>query len=210
MYILAFLTSFEHKCQTIVENKFKTAIALFDKANTKDPHTEISDGTAYPKELLYAMRMTEKLNLFEPNASEAVQLAVRCQHICRWEIPRDAYEMNRKGYLTWRKGLAKFHAKKAAEILKEVGYDDALINKVTFLLQKKQLKRNEETQLLEDVICLVFLDFYFEKFSKKYAEEKLIDIVQKTWAKMSKKGHKAALQLNFSKESSALIKKALA
>lgn len=193
-----------------MENKLKIAITLFDKANTKDPNTETFDGTAYPKELLYAIRMTEKLNLFEPNASEAVQLAVRCQHICRWEIPRDAYEMNRKGYLMWRKNLAKFHAKKSAEILKEVGYDDILIDNVTFLLQKKQLKRNEETQLLEDVICLVFLDFYFEKFSKKYAEEKLIDIVQKTWEKMSDKGHKAALQLNFSKESLALIQKALA
>jgi len=193
-----------------MENKFKTAISLFDKANTNDPYTEISKEKEYPKELLYAIRMTEKLNQFEPDASEAVQLAVRCQHICRWEIPRDSYEMNRKGYLTWRKDLAKFHAKKAAGILKDVGYDDSQIDHVTFLLQKKQLKRNEETQLLEDVVCLVFLENYFEKFSKKYAEEKLIDIIQKTWAKMSDKGHEAALQLNFSKESSSLIQKALA
>ncbi len=192
-----------------MENKFERAIRLFDKANTNDSYTEISDGTAYPKELLYAIRMTEKLNKFEPNASEAIQLAVRCQHICRWEIPRDSYEMNRKGYLTWRKDLAKFHAKKATKILKEVGYDAALISKVTFLLLKKQLKRNDETQLLEDVICLVFLEYYFEKFATKYAEDKLIDIVQKTWAKMSNKGHEAALQLNLSKESSALIEKAL-
>ncbi|MCF6296734.1 MAG: DUF4202 domain-containing protein [Flavobacteriaceae bacterium] len=194
----------------MVKYKFKTAIQLFDKANTSDPNTETSNGKTYPKELLYAIRMTEKLNQFEPNASEAVQLAVRCQHICRWEIPRDSYEMNRKGYLTWRKDLAKFHAKKATEILKEIGYDDSLIDKVTFLLQKKQLKRNKETQLLEDVVCLVFLENYFEKFSKKYAEKKLIDIVQKTWAKMSDKGHEAALQLNFSKKSLTLIQKALA
>ncbi len=193
-----------------MENKFKTAIQLFDKANTEDPNTEIADGKSYPKELLYAIRMTDKLNQFESNASEAVQLAVRCQHICRWEIPRDSYEMNRKGYLTWRKDLAKFHAKKATEILKGVGYNDSLIDSVAFLLQKKQLKRNEETQLLEDVVCLVFLEHYFEKFSAKYAEEKLIDIVQKTWAKMSNKGHEAALELNFSKESFSLIEKALA
>ena len=118
--------------------------------------------------------------------------------------------MNRKGYLSWRKDLAKFHANKSAEILKEVGYDDTLIDNVTFLLQKKQLKRNDDTQLLEDVVCLVFLEYYFERFSKKYAEEKLIDIIQKTWAKMSDKGHEVALQLNFSKESLALIQKALA
>lgn len=192
-----------------MENKFKTAIEFFDKANTEDPNTEITDGKPYPKELLYAIRMTDKLNQFEPNASEAVQLAVRCQHICRWEIPRNSYEMNRKGYLTWRKNLTKFHAKKATEILKAVGYNDSLIDSVAFLLQKKQLKRNEETQLLEDVVCLVFLEHYFEKFSTKYAEEKLIDIVQKTWTKMSTKGHEEVLKLNLSKNTSALITKAL-
>ena len=192
-----------------MNNNFENAIGLFDQANTKDPHTEISDGKEYPKELLYAIRMTEKLNEFEPNASEAVKLTARCQHICRWEIPRDSYEMNRVGYLKWRKDLKDFHAKKAAGILKEVGYDDVLINNVAFLLQKKQLKKNEETQLLEDVICLVFLQHYFEKFSEKYTEEKLIDIVQKTWAKMSNKGHEAALKLDFSKKSMQLITKAL-
>lgn len=193
-----------------MNTKFDNAIRLFDEANSNDPHKETSKGKVVPKELLYAMRMTERLNQFEPKASEAVQLAVRCQHICRWEIPRDSYEMNRKGYLTWRRDLAKFHANKAAEILTEIGYDKPTIDSVTFLLQKKQLKKNEETQLLEDVICLVFLEFYFEKFSTKYSEEKLIDIVQKTWAKMSDKGHKSALKINFSDNSSALIQKALA
>ncbi len=192
-----------------MESKFETAIRLFDKANSQDPFTETSEGKEYPKELLYAIRMTDKLNSFEPNASEAVQLAVRCQHICRWTIARDSYEMNRKGYLTWRKDLAKFHAKKAAGIMMEVGYDEYQIDKVTFLLQKKQLKRNKETQLLEDVACLVFLEYYFEKFSKKYAEEKLIDIVQKTWAKMSENGQGAALKLNFSKGALTLVQRAL-
>ena len=189
--------------------KFRKAIQLFDAANTKDPFEENVDGIKHPKELLYAQRMSEQLNTFEPNACESVQLAVRCQHICRWEIPRDSYEMNRIGYLTWRKDLYKFHAKKAGEILSEVGYESEAIEKVAFLLQKKQLKKNEDTQLLEDVICLVFLNYYFEKFSKKYSEEKLLDIVQKTWAKMSEKGHDFALQLVFSAGTSQLIKKAL-
>jgi len=193
-----------------VSTIFDKAIQLFDAANSEDPFEESAHGKTYPKELLYAQRMSAKLDDFEPNASEAVQLTVRCQHICRWEIPRDSYEMNRKGYLTWRRDLAKFHANKASKILKEVGYDDAMIEKVTFLLQKKQLKKNEETQLLEDVICLVFLEFYFEKFAQKYSEEKLIDIVQKTWAKMSNKSHDAALKLEFSEFSSNLIQKALA
>ena len=193
-----------------MSTKFKQAILLFDAANSKDPFEEISNGTSYPKELLYAQRMSEQLTSFEPKASEAVQLAVRCQHICRWEIPRDSYEMNRVGYLTWRRDLAKFHAKKASSILNDVGYDSETIEAVTFLLQKKQLKRNEDTQLLEDVVCLVFLNFYFDKFSQKYAENKLIDILQKTWAKMSNKGHKAALKLKLSDNALDLINKALA
>lgn len=193
-----------------MENKFEKAIELFDVANTADPNKEIWKGTAYPKEVLYGMRMSEKLDAFEPNANEAVKLAVRCQHICRWEIPRDSYEMNKVGYLKWRKYLYKFHAQKASEILEIVGYDQTLIDDVTFLLQKKQLKKNEHTQLLEDVICLVFLDFYFENFSEKYTEEKLIDIVQKTWKKMSTKGHEFALKLSFSETSKTLIGKALA
>ena len=122
-------------------SKFDQAIQLFDKANSLDPFKESVNGTLVSKELLYAQRMSEQLNSFDPNASEAVKLAVRCQHICRWEIPRDSFEMNRKGYLTWRKELAKFHAKKASEILTEVGYDSEIIDKVRFLLLKKQLKK---------------------------------------------------------------------
>ncbi|WP_298765261.1 DUF4202 domain-containing protein [uncultured Polaribacter sp.] len=193
-----------------MKNKFNQALELFDQANAKDPNKEVWQEKEYPKELLYGIRMSETLEEFEPNASEAVQLAVRCQHICRWEIPRDSYEMNRVGYLKWRKYLYKFHAEKAAEILEKVGYDTSVTENVKFLLQKKQLKKNTETQLLEDVICLVFLKHYFKKFSKKYTEEKLIDILQKTWGKMSKNGQEAALKIRFSEEETQLISKALA
>ncbi len=193
-----------------MKDKFNKAIELIDYANSKDPNKELWQDKEHPKELLYGIRMSKTLEDFEPNASESVKLAARCQHICRWEIPRDSYEMNKVGYLKWRRYLYKFHAEKASEILTEVGYDKAIIDNVKFLLQKKQLKKNVETQLLEDVICLVFLEHYFSKFSKKYTEEKLIDILQKTWGKMSKKGHEAALKLNFSQEEATLISKALA
>ncbi|GAB1308967.1 hypothetical protein KH5_16500 [Urechidicola sp. KH5] len=193
-----------------MSTQFNEAIALFDEANAADPHTELSNGKEVAKELLYAQRMTQQLEHFEPYAAEVVKLAVRCQHICRWEIPRDSYEMNRKGYLTWRKDLAKFHAEKAGGILESVGYASDIIKEVQALLQKKQLKRNANTQLLEDVICLVFLTHYFEKFSKKYSEDKLIDILQKTWKKMSSKGHEFALKIPFSESSKSIIAKALA
>ncbi|WP_298502431.1 DUF4202 domain-containing protein [uncultured Maribacter sp.] len=190
-------------------NKLQKAFSLFDAANEKDPNKETYQGKTYAKEVLYAKRMTDKLNAFSPNASEALQLTARCQHICRWEIARDSYEMNRTGYLKWRQDLKKHHAIKATNILKEIDYDTEIIEQVAFLLEKKQLKKNQETQTLEDVICLVFLEFYFEPFATKYTEEKLIDILQKTWRKMSNKGHEAALKLPLSDSSLQLVTKAL-
>jgi hypothetical protein len=190
-------------------DKLLLAFQHFDEANKQDPNTEIFQGTTFPKEVLYGIRMTERLNEFDPGASEALRLTARCQHICRWEIPRDSYEMNREGYLRWRQELKKFHAKKAAGILEEVGYNQDTIDNVRFLLEKKQLKKNEETQTLEDVICLVFLEFYFEPFAHKHAEDKTIDILQKTWKKMSMEGQEAALKLPLSKFSLDLITKAL-
>ena len=192
-----------------MSGKLQAAFQLFDAANQQDPNTEIFQGKTYPKELLYALRMTEQLNTFAPNASEALQLTARCQHICRWEIPRDSFEMNREGYLRWRQELKKFHADKAESILEKVGYSEETITKVRFLLEKKQLKKNEDTQTLEDVICLVFLAYYFEPFANKHPEEKTIDNLQKTWRKMSEKGHKAALQLPLSKNALELVTKAI-
>lgn len=193
----------------IESEKYKDAIRKFDEANSDDPNIESIDGELIAKELLYSVRMTERLHQFEDDADEALRLAVRCQHICRWEIPREDYEMNRTGYLKWRNDLKLFHSNKAASILSEVGYDEETIQNVKFLLEKKQLKKNEMTQTLEDVICLVFLDFYFDKFSEKYAEDKLTDILKKTWNKMSTKGQESAMQLELSDSSKLLISKAL-
>ena len=193
----------------IESEKYKDAIRKFDEANSHDPNIESIDGEAIPKELLYSIRMTERLNQFEGDADEALRLAVRCQHICRWEIPREGYEMNRTGYLKWRNDLKLFHSNKAGSILSAVGYDEETIENVKFLLEKKQLKKNEMTQTLEDVICLVFLEFYFDKFSEKYAEDKLTDILKKTWNKMSTKGQESAMQLELSDSSKVLISKAL-
>ena len=190
-------------------DKLEKAFILFDKANEQDPNKEIFEGKEYAKEVLYAIRMTEKLNSFAPNASEVLQLTARCQHICRWEIARDSYEMNRTGYLTWRQDLKKYHAKKASALLESIGYEQETIDNVAFLLEKKQLKKNKETQTLEDVICLVFLEYYFEPFAQKYSEEKLIDILQKTWRKMSKEGQEAAVKLPLSANSLTLVGKAL-
>ena len=193
----------------ITQQRFQKAIHLFDELNSKDPNKEEFEGILYSKELLYAQRMTERLQLFATEASEALQLAARCQHLCRWEIPRSTFPTGRKGYNQWRSTLRSFHAEKAAVILKEAGYEDEMIENVQFLVLKKQLKKNKETQILEDVICLVFLEFYFTKFSANHEEEKVIDILQKTWRKMSEEGQQAALGLPLDEGALDLVKKAL-
>lgn len=181
-----------------------------DLANAKDPNTELVNGAATPKELIYGQRMTKVLNDFAPDASVALQIAARGQHICRWEIPRADYEMNRVGYLTWRTDLKKYHANKLAEILEALDFETEIIERVAFLIQKKQLKRDNDTQTLEDVICLVFLEFYYEEFRVKHTDEKVIDILQKTWKKMSEKGHAVAMQIPYSEAGLRLIQNALA
>ncbi|MFH4965653.1 DUF4202 domain-containing protein [Gaetbulibacter sp. M235] len=189
--------------------KFEIAIALIDKKNSEDINTYHSHGLDFPKELLYSQRMSQKLLQFKPNASRALQIASRAQHICRWKIARDEYPMDKVGYLRWRETLKKMHAEITAEILKDVGYDDEFIDRVSFLINKKLIKKNEESQTIEDVICLVFLDYYFEEFAAKHEDKKVIDILQKTWKKMSEEGHVEALRIKFSDKSLALIKEAI-
>ena len=189
--------------------RFETTIALIDKKNAEDINTYLVFGLDYPKELLYSQRMSRKLLQFNPNASRALQIAARAQHICRWKIARDTYPMDRVGYLKWRETLKKMHAELTAEILNQVGYDTQFIDRVSLLINKKLIKKNEESQVLEDTICLVFLDYYFEEFAAKHEDAKVIDILKKTWIKMSDKGHEAALQLNFSDKSLSLIKQAI-
>jgi hypothetical protein len=189
--------------------RFETAIALIDKKNTEDKSTYQVAGLAYPKELLYSQRMTRTLLRFEPNASKALQIAARAQHICRWKIQRNEYPMDRVGYLKWRETLKKMHADITGEILQQVNFDVQFIDRVQKIILKKLMKKNEESQTLEDTICLVFLDYYFDEFAAKHSDEKVIDILQKTWVKMSAKGHEAALKITFSEKGLALVKQAI-
>lgn len=190
--------------------RFQEAMKRFDAANAADPNREAFQGREWPKELLYAERMTAWLERLAPEASEALRLAVRSQHLCRWLIPRSQYPMDRAGYQRWRTDLQRFHAERAGEILREVGYEEEMAARVQALLRKERLKLNPETQLLEDVACLVFLESYFADFSQQYDEEKLIPILRRTWVKMSPRGREAALALDLAPEQRKLIEQALA
>ena len=191
--------------------RFAAALAAFDAANAEDPHQETdAAGRSWPKEVLYARRMSACLAHVAPEAPEAVQLAARCQHIRRWAIPRQDFPMTRPGYHQWRNTLKRYHAELAGQLLTGVGYDPATIARVQALVQKQQLARDPDTQLLEDVICLVFLEHYFLDFAARHPDDKVVEIVQKTWPKMTERGHVLALQLPLPAEALALIGRALA
>ena len=190
--------------------RLRAAFAAFDAANAKDRNLDRDGSGQTPRELLYARRMSEWLGRLYPEASEALRLAARCQHIERWRRPREDYPQGRTGYLVWRRDLQRFHAERAGEILREAGYPDETVRRVQALVRKERLKQDLETQALEDTVCLVFLDHYFQEFAAKHADEKVIDILRKTWRKMSPRGRNAVHGLSFSDSGRRLVEAALA
>jgi hypothetical protein len=179
---------------------FQDAIARIDAANAGDPH-------AY--ELSYAQRLSAWVDRLCPAASEALRLAARAQHLCRWEIPRDSYPPGRVGYLKWRTDLKQFHAQKAGAILRETGYDDATVARVQDLICKRNFPRDPESRVLEDALCLVFLETQFAETIAKTGEEKMVEILRKTWNKMTPQAQKIAGTLPMTAACRALVEKAL-
>lgn len=195
---------------TSPSDRFTAALRRFDEENARDPNVETVDGVAHPRELLYAQRLTEWVLKLSPEASESLRLAARCQHLCRWLIPRSSYEMTRAGYLKWRADLKVFHAKKAGEILREVGCDETTISRVQALNLKKNFPNDAESRVLEDALCLVFLQYQFAELAAKTDDEKMINALQKSWRKMTPSAHAWALKLSYGAREKALIERALA
>lgn len=194
---------------------FNTALELIDKANSEDPNIETdADGKEWPKELLYGTRMSDMLQRFAPDTDEVMQLGIRAQHIQRWKSPRSDYPMDKKGYHLWRTNLYKFHADTAGELMAQAGYDEASIERMKQAVGKKALKKNPDTQLVEDVAALVFIEHYIQAFADKhpeYDEPRWIEIIRKTWRKMSEQGQQFALSgsLKLPEPLVPLIQKAL-
>ncbi|MFL9611339.1 DUF4202 domain-containing protein [Methylobacillus sp. Pita2] len=175
---------------------FSQAMQAFDARNAQDPNQTLVNGVAVPKELAYARRMTEMLQRYRPDASEALQLAARCQHIERWTLPRDAYPMTKPGYHQWRRKLKQYHAEVAREIMQQAGYDEETILRVAALVSKEAPLADAEMQVLEDVVVMVFVEYYLEEFVGQHPEydvPKWKDILRKTLRKVSKAGHQALL-----------------
>ena len=175
----------------MTQQQFDKAIELIDASNNEDPNIETSKGKDWSKELLYSHRMSNMLERYDADADDAAKIYVRAQHIQRWKSPRSDYPMNRKGYHQWRRALYIYHAETTAALLEQAGYENEFIERVKLAISKKSLKTNADTQLLEDVIALVFIEHYMQAFADKhpeYDEEKWIDIIRKTWDKMSERG----------------------
>ncbi len=189
---------------------YEKALGLIDEAHALDPTKITIDDEEKPYELHYAQKMSSYLEKRSPSAPETLRLAIRAQHLKRWEVRRDSYPMNKQGYHAWRTYLKKRQAELAAQICLNSGYAQEDADRVAALIRKENLRKDEETQVLEDVACLVFLDDQFEAFEKEHDEEKIVGILRKTWGKMSERGHELALGISMSERASELVKKALA
>ncbi len=190
-------------------DRLQRCLDAFDAENANDPVNELVEGQPVPRELLYAQRMSARLMNYEAQPSEALQLAARAQHICRWKIERLSYPEGRSGYLKWRNDLKVMHAQLAGEIMTRHVYDPDMIARVGQLIEKKNLKSDLEVQVLEDVICLVFMEFYLESFAQTKERGKMLEILRKTWRKMSTRAHLAALSLPVSADMKGLIAEAV-
>ena len=192
-----------------MDDCYQNAVRLIDDAHAQDPNLVTVNGQDQPYELHYSLKMSDYLEKYNPRAPETLRLAIRAQHFRRFEVPRNSYPMNKQGYFTWRTFLKKRQADMASHICRDCGYSEDDSERVAALIRKENLKKDEETQTLEDIACLVFLDDQFEDFEKQHDEDKIITILRKTWSKMSEKGHELALQIPMSTRAKELVTKAL-
>lgn len=179
-----------------MSSKLSEVLTAIDAANAMDPRTDRDDnGTDVPEALLYGQRMTAELErLFGVDVADVLKIACRGQHIERWKIARSSYPEGRTGYLTWRRDQGRAHGERLAELMRDAGYDEVDCARVGVLLRKEGLKRDPQVQMLEDVICMVFLKHYFAAFAEKHDFEKVVDIVAKTARKLSEGGRNRVLQ----------------
>jgi hypothetical protein len=185
--------------------RFRHAIALIDAANSADPNPLSIDGRPRPKELVHSEMMTRWVMSLRPDADEALLLAARGHHIRRWESQRSSYPDGRKGYLRWRTDLHEFHSREVGAILEDVGYDAAIVSRVQDIVRKRGLGRDKDVQTLEDALCLVFLETQFADLNQRLSRDVMVNVVRKTWRKMSPDAQALALKLEIDPEDLAFI-----
>jgi tRNAThr (cytosine32-N3)-methyltransferase len=189
---------------------YERARSRIDSAHAADPRRD-ADGRA--AELAYADRMEDWVAKIVPGADEVLLLAARCQHLERWLVPRTSFPMDRPGYLAWRKSLYTKQAARALEILAEAGLTLAEAENAATWVSKSGLRTNPGTQALEDAAVLVFLESEIQAFAAQHAEyprEKFVDILRKTWRKMSPRAQELAHGLDLPAPIAALVAEAAA
>jgi len=189
--------------------QLERALAAIDAANADDPDTIVIAGQERPKEHAHAELMSDWVRRLDPEATDAQLLAARAHHLRRWTIPRSSYPEGRAGYLRWRTTLKKQHAREVAEILEREGYEPAVIERVQQIVRKDGLGHDAAVQTHEDALCLVFLQTQLLELAAEQGEEKTIEIVRKTTAKMSARGIAAASALELTPEARALVERAM-
>ena len=188
---------------------FEKALKEIDRFNSQDPRQKIDDGIAHPQELIYSKSLTEWVLKLDPQASEALRVAARGQHIGRWTIPRSEYPAGRSGYLRWREELKAFHVEKIGGILRDIGYEEDFIERVASLMLKKDMKEDPDAQTLEDGLCLLFFETQFMDLMEKTPADKMQIVVRKTWKKMGSKGREIALEMKLPFEVKRFLESAL-
>ncbi len=189
----------------MTSDRYQTAVSAIDNTNREDPRSISVKGRTFPHELYYSKRLSEWVLSLSPNASEALRLAARGQHIQRWSIPRDSFPRGLNGYMEWRERLKNLHAEKMSGILRQAGYSDEFIRYVLSLVRKENFPDDPESRVLEDALCLVFLEFQLAGFIEQHPKEKVIDILQKTWAKMTPEARRIAVDMKHAPKVSRLL-----
>lgn len=185
-------------------------LAALDALHAEDPRRVEVNGEPVPQELWHAGRMSAWLERLHEHPDELMRLAVRGQHLQRWQVPRTDYPEGRVGYLTWRRDQGQRAGETTARLMQEAGYAEEDAEAVSRMIRKQGLGRDEGAQAVEDCACLVFLENYFGDFSKQIDHDHLIRIVQMTWKKMSPRAHELALGLPMTAEARGLVEEALA
>lgn len=191
-------------------DRLQRVLDRLDALNREDPNTDLVEGLARPRELAYAERLTGWVLRLEPQASEALRIAARGQHVRRWTIPRERYERTRRGYLKWRETLKTLHADTVAGVMQAEGYDEPSIARVRRIILKKDLATDPETQTIEDALCLLFLEMQFHDLRRKTPDATMVQVLRKTWGKMSERARAEALRLPLAPDDRAILERALA
>jgi hypothetical protein len=179
----------------MTDERFRRAVARFDELNSTDPRRIPVGDRELPRELCRADWLTEWLNVLAPDASEPLRLAARCQHLMRFSVPRSEFPAGRGGYRRWRRQAAVFHAERAAEVLREVGYDPSVVEAVSAIVRKENRTESSDVQTMEDALCLAFLEHDLDALAAAQPETKMVRILRDTWKKMSARGRALAEEL---------------